>query len=63
MQVPESCRTFAYKNRVHLGQCLPLRRVFTCHLVNLYEYCLLDADQLDACLRILDPPTTPSAAE
>ena len=63
MQVPESCRTFAYNNRVVLGQRLPLRRSFTCHLINLYEYCLLNADQLDAGLRILDPPTTLSAAE
>ena len=40
-----------------------MRRIFTCHLVNLYEYCLLDAEQLDACLKVLEKPANPHASQ
>jgi hypothetical protein len=59
--VPQSCLAFAQNSRQVLGASAELRRIFTAHLVTLYEYCLLDADQMDACLRILDQPAATPA--
>ncbi len=55
-QVPDTCMTFVANNRSALAKNLNLRRFFTMHLINLYEYNLITPEQIDNCLKVLDAP-------
>lgn len=54
--MPASCMDFCVTNKAILSSNAAIRRVFTLHLVNLYEYGLLTPDQIDECLQQLDEP-------
>jgi len=54
--MPASCLDFCVTNKAILSSNAAIRRVFTLHLVNLYEYGLLTPDQVDECLQQLDEP-------
>ena len=53
-QVPAACEAFAFNNRHNILRSMELRRIFTMHLIGLYEFGLLAPDDIDKCLRLLD---------
>ena len=53
-QVPAACEAFAFNNRHNILRSMELRRIFTMHLIGLYEFELLAPDDIDKCLRLLD---------
>ena len=53
-QVPDACRAFARRFAAALGNDRELRRCFVVHLTNLWDYCLLDGDDVHQCLSIVD---------
>lgn len=56
IQVPDTCMTFVANNRTALSNNPGMRRFFTLHLINMYEYHLIRPEQIDNCLRVLDAP-------
>ncbi|KAK9915282.1 hypothetical protein WJX75_007086 [Coccomyxa subellipsoidea] len=53
-QVPECCMNFSRINHGILSTNLAIRRVYTLHLVNLYEFGLLTPYHIDNCLKVVD---------
>ncbi|CAK0780168.1 hypothetical protein CVIRNUC_004955 [Coccomyxa viridis] len=53
-QVPAACEAFAFNNRRNILRSMELRRIFTMHLIGLYEFGLLAPDDINKCLRLLD---------
>ena len=45
---------FSRVNHGILSTNVAIRRVYTLHLVNLYEFGLLTPDQIDNCLKVVD---------
>ena len=56
MQVPLCNLKYARIHRERLTTNTEARRVFTCHLINLYEYNLLTANAMDDVLKVLEAP-------
>lgn len=54
-QMPAACEAFTYNNRHNILRSMELRRIFTMHLISLYEFGLLSPDDINKCMRLLEP--------
>ena len=54
VQVPAACEAFTFNNRHNILRSMELRRIFTMHLIGLYEFGLLSPNDINKCLRLLE---------
>jgi hypothetical protein len=53
--MPAACEAFTYNNRHNILRSMELRRIFIMHLISLYEFGLLSPDDINKCMRLLEP--------